>query len=192
MAHAACGSDGGGADGDESGGHQAGLGDAGAAWADTVSAANARYPVRTGAGADDEDRSHGAVIDVGRPAARWTHGDRLSPGRHRATCRAARAGCPALPARGRADQERRGCRQTLSRTDAGSDPGLIFCPDSASQSRASLAGNQLVMWAVGSALLYIKFSAVVMSAGRVGVQKKVGDAPALSVAGLFGMMAFTA
>src|SRR5258708_16558590 len=192
MAHAACGSDGGSADGDESGGHQAGLGEAGDAWADAVSAANARYPVRTGAGADDEDRSHGAVIDVGRPAARWTHGDRLSPGRHRATCRAARAGCPALPARGRADQERRGCRQTLSRTDAGSDPGLIFCPDSASQSRASLAGNQLVMWAVASALLNIKFSAVVMSAGLLAVKKKFRDAQALSGAGIFRVLSVNA
>ncbi len=52
-----------------------------------------------GAGAGDEDRSRGALVDVGRSAARPAHRDRLSPGRHhrdrrpaadcRSRCRAA-------------------------------------------------------------------------------------------------------
>ena len=57
--------------------------------------------LRSLAGADDEDRSRGALVDVGRSAARPPHRDRLSAGRHHRNRRPARAGGAAVaPDRG--------------------------------------------------------------------------------------------
>ena len=57
------------------------------------------------AGADHEDRSRGALVDVGRSAARPPHRDRLSAGRDHRDRRPARAaGAAVAPHRG-ADQE---------------------------------------------------------------------------------------
>ena len=57
--------------------------------------------LRTDAGADDEDRSRGALVDVGRSETGPAHRDRLSAGRHHRDRRAAWAGGAAVaPDRG--------------------------------------------------------------------------------------------
>ena len=68
---------------------------------DTTTAASAGPDLRSVAGTDDEDRSRGALVDVGRFAAWPPHRGRLSAGRHHRDRRAARTGCAAVaPDRG--------------------------------------------------------------------------------------------
>lgn len=124
VADAVCGPDGRGAGGDPRGGHQAGIVDADPRRMDPGLAAAARHPVRDAAGTHHEDRSAGALIDVGRPQTRAPHRDRLSAGRHHRDCRPARARGAAVPAHRDADQERRGRGARLAQTDAGADPVL--------------------------------------------------------------------
>ena len=81
LAQAAGRPDGGRARGNQGGGHPAGVTDADTRRLDAAFAAAARRRVRMGAGADHEDRSRGALVDVGRPAARPPHRNRLSAGR---------------------------------------------------------------------------------------------------------------
>src|SRR4030088_3306156 len=123
-AHAARGPDGGGISSDQGRGHQADLIDAGPGGLDAAFAAAARRRVWHTAGADHEDRSRGALIDVGRPAARPPHRDRLSAGRHHRDRRPARAASAAVAPHRCADQERRGRRQRLAQADAGAYPAV--------------------------------------------------------------------
>src|SRR6185437_8209141 len=114
--------DGGRARGNQGRGHQAGVIDADSGRLDAPLAAVARRCVWGVAGADDEDRSRGALVDVGRSAARPAHRDRLLAGRYRRDCRPARAAGPSLPTHRRVDQEHRSGRQRLAPVDAGPDP----------------------------------------------------------------------
>ncbi len=84
--------------------------------------------VRNRARPDHEDRSRGALVDVGRFAARPPHRDRLSAGRHHRNRRAARARRAAVAPHRRADPQSRGRRQGLAGPDAGTDPGLKRLP----------------------------------------------------------------
>ncbi len=77
------------------------------------------------AGADDEDRSRGALLDVGGFAARPPHRDRLPAGRHHRDRPPARAHGAAVAPYRRTDQAGRSGGQGVSRADAGAGPGLI-------------------------------------------------------------------
>jgi 2-dehydropantoate 2-reductase len=77
-------------------GRQAGLADANSTGLDAGAVASAGLDLRCAAGTDDEDRSRGALVDVGRFAARPPHRDRLSAGRRHRDRRAARTGCAAV------------------------------------------------------------------------------------------------
>src|SRR5207248_2850558 len=101
--------------------HQAGLADADPGGTDAAAAAPSQHHLRTDVGTDDENRSRGALVDVGRSETRPAYRDRLSAGRHHRDRRPARAGGAAVaPDRG-TDPAGRARRQGLARPDAGAD-----------------------------------------------------------------------
>ena len=126
--------DGGRAGGDPRGRHQAGVADADSGRLDAASAAPAGCDLQRGAGADDEDRSRGALVDVGRFAARPPHRDRLSAGRHHRNRRPARAGRAAVAPHRGADPQ--------AEPDAKGSPGLT--PEQIRERRELIALNGIV------------------------------------------------
>src|SRR6266850_4445134 len=126
--------DGGWLGGNSGRGYQAGLADADPSGTNAAAAAPSQHHLRADAGTDDEDRSRGAVVDVGRSETRPAHRDRLSAGRHHRDSRAPWAGGAAVaPDRG-TDPAGRARGQGLARPDAGAD------------SRCELIGSASAAW----------------------------------------------